>query len=101
VGSTLVLRISLRHYGVAPLTFRARTSPQGESVARKDSSFVSATAYLGQPEGDEQALPARVGFLDRVLEGVVQLRPLNLLHPVQDVFAVARASSFRCRMRPS
>lgn len=40
---------------------------------------------VGQAEGDQQGFPQGVGPARGVLEGVIVLRPLRLLHLVEDV----------------
>src|SRR4028118_1749437 len=49
---------------------------------------VRLRVVVGEAEDDEQAPAEVVGPLHRVLQGVVVVRPLGRLHPVQDVLAV-------------
>lgn len=42
---------------------------------------------IHQAEGDQQRLNQGVGLLSGVLEGVVVLRALRLLQPVEDILA--------------
>ncbi len=51
-------------------------------------AVVSWWAQVGEPEDDQETLPQLVGFLHRVLQGVVGFGALGLLHPVQDLVAL-------------